>query len=101
MTVKRKRILASTLLLALASSPLLAAQGASHAAGAEPTSPSNARSAPHREPASEVLSSRINGRSDWDIDYPSQLAPQTVLPSGQASAVVVNTSGSAPAPAAD
>lgn len=98
MSIERKRILASTLLLALASSPLLAAQGASPAAGAEPTMTS---SAPHGEPVSEVSSSRINGRSDWDIDYPSQLAPQPVRPSGQASAVRVNTSGSAPAPAAD
>lgn len=28
----------------------------------------------------EHSSSRINGRVDWDVDYPSQIAPQTVQP---------------------
>lgn len=113
MTIKRfsphaslpgKRILSGTLLLALglASSPLLAAQTGGPLSGADSTATSHAQN----EPVNEVSSSRINGRSDWDIDYPSQLAPQPVRPSGQASAVAgstqaLNISGSAPAPAAD
>lgn len=101
MIIERKRILASTLLLALASSPLLAAQGASPVSDAERTSSSNAHTQSRSEPVSEVTSSRIHGRSDWDIDYPSQLAPQPVQPTRQAGAVVLSISGSAPAPAAD
>jgi len=30
-----------------------------------------------------VSSSRINGRIDWDVDYPSQLAPQPVHAASQ------------------
>lgn len=101
MTIERKRILASTLLLAVASSSLVAAQGASPVSGAERTSTSNAHTTSRSEPVSEVSSSRINGRSDWDIDYPSQLAPQPVQPTRQAGTVALSISGSAPAPAAD
>ena len=33
-----------------------------------------------------VSASRINDRADWDVDYPSQLAPQAVTASGATAA---------------
>ena len=71
----RKRITATTLMLALtlASGPLLAT------GKTDPGAPSaQASNTVHDE---EPSSSRINGRADWDIDYPSQLAPQFLPPS--------------------
>lgn len=38
---------------------------------------------------------QINGRPDWDVDYPSQLAPQA-LPASHAAAAREDTMGSAP-----
>lgn len=32
----------------------------------------------HKDEQLTVSDSRINGRTDWDVDYPSQLAPQAL-----------------------
>ena len=39
-----------------------------------------AQQTPRHLEVREVSASRINGRIDWDIDYPSQLAPQSIEP---------------------
>jgi hypothetical protein len=63
-----QRIAASALmLLALGSSPLFAGQPA-------------ATTQQSQSLTTEVASSRINARGDWDVDYPSQLAPQILHP---------------------
>ena len=75
-----KRLVATALILGAASvaSPLLAAQNAQADVVAQAAMQSSSPTAAHSSEALEVSSSRINGRIDWDVDYPSQLAPQPV-----------------------
>jgi hypothetical protein len=83
----QKRFVASALAVALtlASGTVLAAQPASEAvAGHIAPSPQSSQ----RVDGQDTFPSRINGRSDWDVDYPSQLAPQSLHTSpGTVSAV--------------
>lgn len=62
---------ALALLLALAGGPSFAAERASSQTPPQPV---------HGVASQDVSASRINGREDWDVDYPSQLAPQTLRP---------------------
>nr|WP_199044093.1 hypothetical protein [Dyella sp. ASV24] len=69
--MKRTRAtLAATLWLALAFSPLALATSAS-------TSDGVLRQAQAQQPSG----SEINGRVDWNVDYPSQLEPLVLHPS--------------------
>ncbi|MET3651242.1 hypothetical protein [Dyella japonica] len=94
MTTKRsstqsRRLLASNLILALAfiSSPLWAEENTAATSPANGAQRSHTLNTSRNEQANDVSSSRINGRSDWDVDYPSQLAPQPVQSSRVANAV--------------
>ena len=77
-----QRIVARALIVALGlvGTPLLAGQTV------DPKGPSHAPSLRQLEPASRSddqrieSGSRINGRLDWDVDYPSQLAPPERTP---------------------
>ena len=88
-TQSTKRLVAGSLILALAfaSSPLWAEQGASAKSPVDNTHSTQTLNASHSEQVNDVSSSRINGRLDWDVDYPSQLAPQPVHSSGTTTAV--------------
>ncbi|MFC4527788.1 hypothetical protein ISN76_06525 [Dyella halodurans] len=85
-----KHIVARALILALGlvGTPLLAGQTV------DPNGPSHAPSQRRPEPASHSddqrieSGSRINGRLDWDVDYPSQLAPPERTSPRDAGAVV-------------
>ncbi|WP_266182873.1 hypothetical protein [Dyella humicola] len=75
--LSHKRIVARALILALSlvGTPLLAGQtvdakGPAHGASQRQSVPSSRGDDKHDESGS-----RINGRADWDVDYPSQLAP--------------------------
>jgi hypothetical protein len=59
---------------------MLALAGGSHAFAADrlPSSQLEASSSEHRV----ALSSEVNGRADWNVDYPSQLGPQTLKATG-------------------
>jgi hypothetical protein len=80
-----KRLLATALLLgaALVATPLLAAQTAQADAVVQVAAQAQSLAAARNSEALEVSSSRINGRIDWDVDYPSQLAPQPVHAASQ------------------
>lgn len=84
-----KRLVASSLILSLAfaSSPLWAEQNASTTSPANGAQSSQLLNASRNEQANDVSPSRINGRLDWDVDYPSQLAPQPVHSSRTANTV--------------
>jgi hypothetical protein len=73
-TLSAKRLLATALVLgaSLVATPLLAADNTQAHAAPQASTPTR------NSEALEVSSSRINGRIDWDVDYPSQLAPQPV-----------------------
>jgi hypothetical protein len=73
----RRRVATGTLALALslAGSPLIAGEAASH--------PRALSLPPQQTGAGDIQAApanRIHGRLDWDTDYPSQLAPQSLLP---------------------
>lgn len=85
------RLIGAALALAftLAGSPLLAAEV--HASQPHPAASAK---------ADDVSPSRINGREDWDTDYPSQLAPQVIRPAAAQNAqarIDAEDSSSAPA----
>jgi hypothetical protein len=85
----RRRIVAGavTLALSLVASPLLAEQPGAVCGPAQTT---QQRQSPQNNESQDASPSRINGRVDWDVDYPSQLAPQafrTTRATGAASAV--------------
>lgn len=93
-TFSGTRLLAAALLLgsSLVGTPLLAAQNGQVATSAQ------SMATTHGSEALEVSSSRINGRIDWDVDYPSQLAPQPVHAATPATNVAVSaTAGCAQA----
>ncbi|KLD62846.1 hypothetical protein [Dyella japonica] len=73
-TFSAKRLLATALMLGatVVAGPLLATENTQ--SNAAPQAAAQTRNSE----ALEVSSSRINGRIDWDVDYPSQLAPQPV-----------------------
>jgi hypothetical protein len=73
-TFSGRRLLAAALLLGatVVGTPLLAAENGPVTTNARTVA------ATRGSEALEVSSSRINGRIDWDVDYPSQLAPQPV-----------------------
>jgi hypothetical protein len=64
------------LALSLAAGPVLAEQPGAGNGATQTTQPSRSQPAPQDAEGPEVSPSRINGRADWDVDYPSQLAPQ-------------------------
>jgi len=80
-----KRLVATALMLgaALVATPLLAAQTAQADAVVQVAVQAQSLAAARNSEALEVSSSRINGRIDWDVDYPSQLAPQPVHAASQ------------------
>lgn len=71
-------------LLALISAPLWAEETANDAPSHHPSLHATERN---------TTPSRINGRADWDVDYPSQLAPAPVEP---APATVADDSAARP-----
>jgi len=75
------KTLYAPLLAALALS-LAAFAGGSQAADTTPSSQGTAhlRATARGDGQRNVSASEVNGRADWNVDYPSQLAPQ-VLPS--------------------
>lgn len=84
---QRMVVVALALALALTGETLFAAQAP--------------QPAPSPQLASEIqsqtnLPNRINGREDWDVDYPSQLAPQAVPPRYAATRVAVVDAASTP-----
>lgn len=85
-----RRIVSTALMLALGitAGPLLAGQGAAAEAPAHSTVKCLALHASRGDDKGDVSSSRINGRADWDVDYPSQLAPPDSRPSCASGAVV-------------
>lgn len=92
MNASHKHFLASALMLAatLGASPLWAAQSN----GANPTTHTAmaCQSAPvAKSDNHEISRSRINGRADWDIDYPSQLAPDALPSSYDMDSVAAGT----------
>lgn len=86
-----RRLVATSLMLgaALVATPLLAEQNAQAEAVAQAAVQAQSLAAAHNSGALEVSSSRINGRIDWDVDYPSQLAPQPVQSARHAQDVAV------------
>ena len=75
--LSRKRIVAASLMLALGSvgTPLLAGQTVDAKGPAHTTSHCQSVPASRSDDKRTESGSRINGRVDWDVDYPSQLAP--------------------------
>jgi hypothetical protein len=92
-TFSAKRLLTTVLMLSagLAATPLLAVENIQPNAVAPAAVATQTR---HSE-VLEVSSSRINGRMDWDVDYPSQLAPQPVHVTSQAEGVAVSAPAAA------
>lgn len=91
-TLSAKHLLATALMLGatLVATPLLAADNT--LANAVPQAATQTRNSE----ALEVSGSRINGRIDWDVDYPSQLAPQPVVTARQADHAAESASAAAP-----
>jgi hypothetical protein len=75
--LSHKRIVTRALMLALglAAGPLLAGQSVATEAPTHGILKCHALHASRSDDQGEVSSSRVNGRADWDVDYPSQLAP--------------------------
>ncbi len=75
--LSRKRIVAASLMLALGfvGTPLLAEQTADAHGPAHTTLHCESVPASRADDKRNESGSRINGRADWDVDYPSQLAP--------------------------
>lgn len=81
-TPTHRGIATSVLLLALglASSPLWAAEHGEPTPLEASAQTTQARTLATIDASNDASSSRINGRADWDVDYPSQLAPQAIHP---------------------
>ena len=73
-----KRIVAGALILALAltAGTALAEQPAAGNGSVQSMQQRQSPPASQGNEGQDVSPSRINGRADWDVDYPSQLAPQ-------------------------
>lgn len=88
-----KRLLATALMLGagVAGTPLLAVENIQPNAVPTAAVPTQTRNSE----VLEVSSSRINGRIDWDVDYPSQLAPQPVHAAQHAESIAVSATAAA------
>lgn len=75
---------------------LAAFAGGSHAADMTPSSQdmTHPQATARDDGQRNVSASEINGRADWNVDYPSQLAPQLLPPT------ITVIAADAPAPSA-
>ncbi len=75
--LSHKRIVARALILALGwvGTPLLAGQTVDVKGPAHTASQCQSMPGSRSDDQRNESGSRINGRADWDVDYPSQLAP--------------------------
>jgi len=80
MAHSHKRLVASAvmLILSLTGGPLLAGQGVGTIASTHIIRSSQSLQGSRTDDVRAAPPSRINGRLDWDTDYPSQLAPEAL-----------------------